>query len=61
MIGTRTMPPQGTNLVLSSDIPHGERDVLVLNGLNIEACPEMSGAETLSWRDGGTYQLLGWW
>jgi len=55
------MPPQGTNLVLSSDIPHGERDVLVLNGLNIEACPEMSGAETLSWRDGGTYQLLGWW
>lgn len=36
------MPPQGTNLVLSSDIPHGERDVLVLNGLDVESCEEVS-------------------
>ena len=28
--------PQGTDLVLTSDIPHGERDVLVLNSLNVE-------------------------
>jgi len=31
------MAPEWTNLVLSSNIPHGEGDVLVLNGLNIEA------------------------
>lgn len=33
----RTMPPEGTNLVLASDVPYGERDVLVLNGLDVEA------------------------
>ena len=32
------MSPQRTDLVLSSDIPHGELDVLVLDGLDIEAC-----------------------
>jgi len=32
------MPPQGSNLVLSSDIPHRERDVLVLDRLDVEAC-----------------------
>jgi hypothetical protein len=32
----RTMPPQRTNLVLSSNIPHCERDVLVLDGFDIE-------------------------
>lgn len=31
-----TMPPEGTDLVLTSNIPHSERDVLVFNGLNIE-------------------------
>lgn len=31
------MPPQGTDLVLTTHIPHGELDVLVLNRLNIEA------------------------
>lgn len=31
------MPPEGTNLVLSSNIPHGKRDVLILHGLDIEA------------------------
>lgn len=30
------MPPQRSDLVLSTDIPHGELDVLVLDGLNIE-------------------------
>lgn len=29
--------PQGTDLVLTTDIPHGELDVLVLNGLDVEA------------------------
>jgi hypothetical protein len=30
------MPPQRTNLVLTADIPHGELDVLVLDGLDVE-------------------------
>ena len=32
------MPPQRPNLVLSSDIPYGELDVLVLDGLDVESC-----------------------
>lgn len=31
------VPPQRSNLVLSTDIPHGERDVLVLDRLDVEA------------------------
>jgi hypothetical protein len=31
-----TMPPEGANLVLTSDVPHSERNVLVFDGLNIE-------------------------
>ena len=31
------MPPQRTDLVLTTDIPHGELDVLVLDSLNVEA------------------------
>lgn len=31
------MSPERTNLVLSSDIPHGETNILVLNSLDIEA------------------------
>lgn len=31
------MSPEWADLVLSSDIPHGERDVLVLDRLDIEA------------------------
>jgi len=30
------VPPEGTDLVLTSDIPHGEVDVLVLDSLHIE-------------------------
>jgi hypothetical protein len=32
------MPPQRTNLVLTADIPHGELNVLVLDGLDVESC-----------------------
>ena len=39
------VPPERTNLVLSSDIPHGERDVLVLDGLNVEACEGLDMSE----------------
>jgi hypothetical protein len=31
------MSPQGTNLVLTTDIPHGELNVLVLDRLDVEA------------------------
>lgn len=31
------MSPKRTDLVLSSDIPHGELNVLVLDGLDVEA------------------------
>jgi hypothetical protein len=30
--------PQGTDLVLTTDIPHGELNVLVFDGLDVEAC-----------------------
>ena len=33
---TRTMPPERTDLVLSSDVPDGEGDVLVLYRLDVE-------------------------
>lgn len=33
---SRTMPPERSNLVLSSDIPNGERNVLVLHSLDVE-------------------------
>jgi hypothetical protein len=32
------MPPQRTDLVLPAHIPHGELDVLVLDGFDVEAC-----------------------
>lgn len=31
------VPPQRSDLVLTTDIPHGELDVLVLYGLDVEA------------------------
>lgn len=33
-----TVPPEGADLVLPSDVPDGEGDVLVLNGLDVETC-----------------------
>lgn len=32
------MPPQGPDLVLSTNIPDGELDVLIFDRLNVEAC-----------------------
>ena len=31
------MPPQGPDLVLTADVPHGEANVLVLDRLDVEA------------------------
>jgi hypothetical protein len=36
------MPPQRADLVLTADIPHSELDVLVLDGLDVEACKSVS-------------------
>jgi hypothetical protein len=40
-IGAANIVP-APHLVLSTDIPHGEADVLVLNGLHVEACVRMA-------------------
>jgi hypothetical protein len=36
------MSPERADLVLSTDIPHGELNVLVLDSLDVEACDEVS-------------------
>lgn len=38
------MAPQGTDLVLSTDIPDGEGNVLVLNSLDVESYMESGGS-----------------
>lgn len=43
------MSPQGTDLVLTTDIPNGELDVLVLDSLDVEACVDTSLALNLLW------------
>jgi hypothetical protein len=43
------MSPEGPNLVLPTDVPYGELDVLVLNGLDVEACGNMSDVKH-GWR-----------
>jgi len=37
------VPPERTDLVLTTDIPHGELDVLVLNRLHVETCRTARG------------------
>jgi hypothetical protein len=32
--------PQGSDLVLASDIPHGEADVLIFHCFHVETCRE---------------------
>lgn len=32
------MPPQRSDLVLPTNVPHGELDVLVFDSLNVESC-----------------------
>ena len=34
----KIMPPQWSDLVLSTHVPHGELDVLVFDSLDVEAC-----------------------
>jgi len=50
------MPPQRSDLVLTTDIPHGELDVLVLDSLDVEAC--MRGSKAVS--DTACFWLASW-
>ena len=38
------MPPQWSNLVLATSIPHGGRNALVLDSLDVEAYPRLMGS-----------------
>jgi hypothetical protein len=57
------MPPQRTDLVLTADIPHGELDVLVLDGLDVETCrPRHQRIVPITLvLQVATYQWWGWW
>lgn len=55
------MPPERTNLVLTADIPHGELNVLVLDGLDVEACGSKSVARLCCGVATSTYRWWGWW
>jgi hypothetical protein len=58
------MPPEGTDLVLPSDIPDGERNVLVFDSLDIET---LSKIKTFISKQPSapqamlTNRLWGWW
>lgn len=65
--------PQRTDLVLTTDIPHGELNVLVLDGLDVETCGRVSvtaivdscepALREVDGRRGvaGTDRSWGWW
>jgi hypothetical protein len=44
------MSPERTDLVLSTDIPHGELNVLVLDGLDVETCRKVESSVPSSFR-----------
>lgn len=44
------MSPERTDLVLSTDIPHGELNVLVLDGLDVETCRKVESSASSSFR-----------
>ena len=44
------MSPEGTDLVLTTDIPDGELDVLVLDGLDVETCRQVESSAPSSFR-----------
>ena len=60
------MAPQGADLVLTTDIPHGELNVLVLDGLDVESwVPLVSSFLGITGgrrrRVGGTDRWWEWW
>ena len=56
------MPPERTDLVLTSDIPHGKGDVLVLDCLDVETWQSVSALfAAVALRAAVTHQWWGWW
>ena len=55
------MPPERTDLVLTSDIPHGEGDVLVLDCLDVETWQDVSASFAVALRAAVTHRWWGWW
>jgi len=56
------MPPERADLVLTADIPHGELNVLVLDGLDVETCGSTcQRAASVTRVQMVAYQWLGWW
>jgi hypothetical protein len=54
----RTVSPERPDLVLTTDIPDGERNVLVFDSLNVETCADvnmalLSGYIRVALTDGG--------
>lgn len=58
------MSPEGTDLVLTADIPDGELNVLVLDSLDVETCrralKSVSRGRRRAMMD-NTDRLWGWW
>lgn len=52
------MPPQRPDLVLSSDIPYGELNVLVLDGLDVESCSK-NASVPVPMADGVAWIIVG--
>ena len=55
------MPPERTDLVLTTNIPHGERDVLVLDCLNVETWGDCQRIVLVRAKEGNNAQWWGWW
>lgn len=41
----KVMSPEGSDLILSTNIPYCERDVLVLDGLDVKSCEVVSASQ----------------
>ena len=44
----KVMSPQWPDLILTSNVPHSEADILVLDGLYVEACMKLSSTNLLT-------------
>lgn len=50
------MPPKRSDLVLSTDVPNCELDVLILDGLDVEACNASVSESRVVGLGGAAYQ-----
>jgi hypothetical protein len=52
------MPPEGADRVLASHIPHRERDIFVLDSLDIESCEALELLKRI-WQQTGNEPIVG--